>query len=229
MATGKKETHKERKGGYDVVVSHGMTGKMEGIDSISTSCILNTFCEARKKDPDSVCSHCYATRLLAFREGANRCYERNLCTLRNLLPKWKAARAVFTTRLGRFEAFGDLSSVTHARNYLRIARANPDTRFAIWTKNWNLLATAIKEEGGKCPRNLSIVLSSNKLNGSFTEEQLERIQAKMHVDHVFEVYTPEYLKEHPEVKIECGGRKCLECGRCYRKTKSIDFVREQLK
>ena len=67
MATGKKETHKERKGGYDVVVSHGMTGKMEGIDSISTSCILNTFCEARKKDPDSVCSHCYATSRLRKR------------------------------------------------------------------------------------------------------------------------------------------------------------------
>ncbi len=45
---------------------------------------------------------------------------------------------------------------------------------------------------------------------------------------VFTVYTPKYLKEHPEVKINCGAKSCVSCRLCYT-TNNVQIVNERLK
>ena len=47
-----------------VHVSDYMSGKMEGIPSISTSCLENPICRARMENGESVCSHCFAAATL---------------------------------------------------------------------------------------------------------------------------------------------------------------------
>ena len=45
------------------VTNHSEGTKMEGIQSISTSCLANPICEARKKIKGSICEKCYADTL----------------------------------------------------------------------------------------------------------------------------------------------------------------------
>ena len=40
------------------------TGKMEGINSISTSVVLNPFCQAQQAVKGSICSHCFAEAMM---------------------------------------------------------------------------------------------------------------------------------------------------------------------
>jgi hypothetical protein len=44
----------------------------------------------------------------------------------------------------------------------------------------------------------------------------------------FTVYTPEYLKNHPEIKVNCGARSCSTCQLCYT-SNSVTVVNEKLK
>ena len=47
-----------------VHVSDYMSGKMEGIPSISTNCLENPVCRARMENGESVCAHCFAAATL---------------------------------------------------------------------------------------------------------------------------------------------------------------------
>lgn len=207
--------------GY-VNVSTRMTGKMGGIDTLSTPCWMNPHCEYRRRIKGSVCQHCFASRV-EYRENLKRALENNYSILNSELLSEEDARAIrFNTFLGRFEAFGDVGSVIHARNYIRIARANPQTRFAVWTKNTILWMWALKAEGK--PKNLSVVDSSLYLNKPAIDDAIRK-----YVDHVFTVYTKDYMKEHPELDINCGERHCAACQRCYQQTDEIDYINEKLK
>ena len=47
------------------------------------------------------------------------------------------------------------------------------------------------------------------------------------VDHVFTVYTKEYIKEN-NIDVNCGSKNCLGCQLCYNKDTEF-HIREQLK
>lgn len=208
--------------GY-VNVSTQMTGKMGGIDTLSTPCWVNEKCKWRKRScKGSVCQHCFASRI-EYRDNLKRNLEGNYSILSSELLTEEDARVIrFNTFLGRFEAFGDIGSEVHARNYIRIARANPQTRFAVWTKNIYLWIKALRIEGK--PENLSVVDSSLYLNKPAIDDAIRE-----YVDHVFTVYTEDYRKEHPELEINCGERHCAACQRCYSQTDEIDYINEKLK
>ena len=54
----------------------------------------------------------------------------------------------------------------------------------------------------------------------------ETTPANEYIDKVFTVYD----KQHAEnVNINCGGRKCAECLRCYTKSDEIEYIAELLK
>lgn len=120
----------------------------------------------------------------------------------------------------RMESFGDAANVVQVLNYFNFARRNPRTTFTVWTKNPDLYAAAI-ERAGK-PANLIIILSSVMIN--------RRADASRwpFVDKVFTVYADEDAARAAGVKINCGGRKCLTCMRCY-KHGGTKFVNELLK
>ena len=52
------------------------------------------------------------------------------------------------------------------------------------------------------------------------------------VSKLFTCYDKEYLKEHPEVDINCGARSCMLCQRCYLKNRkgiSLEVINEVVK
>lgn len=202
----------------NIYVSKYMSGKMQGIHSISTSVLANPVCRARRKNPNSICSHCYAVNTLNRYHAAERHYAENFHLLNDHLLT-AGEIPVINASIFRLESFGDLASPTQAENYLRIASANPWCTFAIWTKNPGFMDKAIRRAGK--PKNLICILSSEKLN---CVSQAYRNYAW--VDHVFTVYD----KEHkPDAEINCGARSCMGCRRCYTLGNEEFFISERLK
>lgn len=200
---------------YGIKITTEMSGKMEGMWSISTSCNANPFCIARMRRGDAVCVKCYAHELMNVRKVVDACYRRNYDALNSqLIPveDWP----LLNVALFRIEAFGDVGSVTHARNYLRLIKRNPHVSFAWWTKNPNLIEQAMKLEGFR-PVNCQFVLSSLNVNvlGDFSRWSWAQKD--------FTVFD----KAHAE-DINCGALHCLSCQKCYHDN-GIRHMRELLK
>lgn len=204
----------EKETGVHFTLNH--TGKMTGMQSLSTSCICNPACIARMKDENSICSHCFAAAMHNRYSALAACLEKNSSVLYSRLFEI-CELPMINAAFFRFESFGDLGSVTQARNYIRLAKRNPWTRFAIWTKNPGYLAAAIREEGK--PDNLNVILSSPYTNTPCDASRWP------FVDKTFAVYD----KDHQTgVNINCGSRKCLECLLCYTKN-DVTAINESLK
>lgn len=152
--------------GIHYTTKHG--GKMKGVVSVSTDINSNPFCQARQGNPDCICAKCYAESMMDDTRGV---YRRNngpfkanteiLCG--RLLTDEELPvinPAVFP--LFRVQSFGDVRNVTECLNYFKMARRNPQVRFAFWTKNIAILAKAVAIAGK--PENVQIVLSSERIN-----------------------------------------------------------------
>lgn len=189
-----------------------MTGKLEGFWSVSTSVLMNPICQQRAKDPDSICHHCYAATTASRYSELMQALETNYRILNDFLiseDSWKILSWPTSNGYGRVESFGDVASVTCARNYLRIINSHPNIKFGVWTKNVPLWIRAFALEGGK-PKNMKFIVSS-----PYTNVKVEISEEWMpYVDHRFTVYTKEYAEEN-SIEINCGGRKCMTCMHCY--------------
>ncbi len=193
-----------------------MTKKMAGVNCLSTSNLVNPFCIARKKDPNSICSRCYADTTVKRYSALQRNMLNNTEILTERLFD-VSEMPMINASIFRFEAFGDLLNDIQCVNYFRLCKANPLVRFALWTKNPGIVRQALKTESK--PENLVILLSSAKIG--------ERADASRFgfVDKTFTVYRK---TEMPAEKINCGARSCLACQRCYSKDTETD-IREYLK
>lgn len=210
----------EKATGVHFTLNH--TGKMEGMQSLSTSCICNPACLARMQDPESICSHCFAAAMHKRYSNLGACLEKNTLVLSSRLFEI-CELPMINAAFFRFESFGDLGSVTQARNYIRLAKRNPWTRFALWTKNPAILARAIDLEGGK-PENLNVILSSPYIN-----VPCER-SGWPFVDKTFTVWDKAGQKELQAAGgcINCGSKKCIDCLVCYTKN-DVTAINESLK
>lgn len=202
--------------------------KMEGMQSISTSPLTNRHCVERMQSGNLVCAHCFSKKAndrfpaLAEKLKRNSALWGDTLYSTEYMPK-------ITVEKFRLEAFGDLFSVTQARNYLTLCRANPSVHFALWTKNPFILWDALEADGFDKPKNLVVVYSSPVLNHP-ADNMLKLYimpNGRPMIDKVFTVYTPDYIKANT-VKINCGARNCKACGRCYTKRTGA-FVNEKLK
>lgn len=210
------------------IVNHN-ANKLEGISSISSSVHDNIFCCCRRAIKDCICSHCYAHNQQSYQTGLKEHNIINGIILRNILIPVKAFKLlIIIFPYLRIESFGDVANVIQARNYLRIIKAFPRKRCAIWSKNIAIWDKAIKLEGK--PDNTTYVHSSSKLN---VVDNIDKGKYPF-VDHVFTVFTKQFAKKH-NIKINCGGRKCLECIKkrinCYFRTsaKNDNFYINELK
>ena len=204
-------------------ITKNHTGKMDGMQSISTSCLCNPACIARAQNGETVCSHCFAVRQFKrYGETFRGPFEKNaeILSAGPLEPEYipRINAAVF-----RFESFGDLINPIHAANYFRIAAANPRTTFALWTKNPGYIDAAIRLYGAKKPKNLIIIYSSPRVN----VPALRVLEVFPFIDKVFTVWDPEGIKKC-KVDINCGARNCFTCGRCYSKRTGA-VINEKLK
>lgn len=195
------------------------TGKMEGMQSLSTSCKQNPYCKKRSEISGSICEKCYAQVMMKRFKELDPCLTKNGEVLSSRLLKFEE-QPTLNVAYFRFEAFGDLLNETHVINYFNICKKNPDTHFALWTKNPHLIARAI-DFGHDKPKNLQIILSSPYIN-------IKTINNKWDfVDKTFTVYDRQFIIQN-NVKTNCHGKNCLECKLCYQDNGVTD-IREQLK
>lgn len=200
------------------------TGKMSGMQSLSTSCTINPHCIERMKDGNSICAHCYASRMMK-RYGS---LERKLITntkilATHVLTAEEIAALEINSYLFRFESFGDIVNTNHAHNYINIAKATPSTRFGLWSKNIDILEDAFDKYGK--PSNVRFIYSMSVINP--TEDQIAAALKLPYVDKVFCVFTEDYIEAH-NIDINCGERKCIECRTCYMDD-TVKVIREKLK
>lgn len=203
--------------GIHVTEKHN--GKMSGMMSLSTSCSQNKYCKAYAKDPNKVCSKCYAQRQMKMYKNLDECLTRNYRLLSNKILE-EDELPLINAAYFRFEAFGDIGNETQLINYMNICNKNKDTNFALWTKN-PFIIERVLEEGYEKPINLNIILSSPYINVTASSEKYPFI------DKVFTVYDKNKIRED-NVPINCGSKSCLECRRCYLKNNDF-FINEKLK
>lgn len=207
--------------------------KLAGIDSISTCALDNELCAKLRLLPDCICSHCYAATQQKQHTGLAEHNILNGIILRNHLFSVSSLRFLpINTLFARIESFGDVSTVTQARNYIRIIRAFNAVHFGVWTKHPGIWYKAVQEEG-KRPHNMSFVVSSPLVNVRMNLELINRLFPALQIDHVFTVYDKKAIASGQ--KINCGGLSCMDCIRarkgCYYKASARNsvFVAEELK
>lgn len=204
---------------HGVHITTGHTGKMTGFLSLSTSSMCNSFCQARRNCPGSICQKCFAAPMLKMYKDLNAALIRNfeiLTTEEIPAMEWP----VLNTRFFRLESFGDVQNVVQVKNYFNFCRRNPQTNFTIWTKNPQIIAAALQE--CRKPANLIIVLSSHMLNTIASAENFS------FVDKIFTVWSSEEKAAENGVKINCGARQCLTCLNCYQK-RGPRYIHELIK
>ena len=208
-----------------IMFSHNMTEKMENILALSTNSLFNNRCIERMQKGDTICAACYAAALALFKKGILENTSYNTIILNERVLSKEIIPDLSEYDELRIEAFGDTGSWICAANYMNIARENPSVHVTAWTKNPDHYEEAI-EHGYSKPKNFTLIYSS----------PLKNVQAKNVwgdlVDHIFTVYTWEYIVENgiPESFINCGGRHCKTCQLCYKYGKtSRFFINELLK
>ena len=206
----------EKVSGVHYTLNH--SGKMSGMQSLSTSCLRNPYCQARRYNPELICSHCYAHRFAHMYSSLSKRLEGNTEILTSRILKEYEIPTINSLYF-RFEAFGDLINKKQVINYFNICLHNKKVKFGLWTKNPQIIEQVLRS-GWKKPNNLQIILSSPKIN--------EPVECKYDfVDKIFTVYDKKYIKKH-NIEINCGGEQCLTCGKCYCKSKGKN-INEMLK
>ena len=205
------------------------TAKMYGLVSLSTDINSNPICTGRRKIAGSICSVCFSADMWddntgQYRKG-NKAFKTNTQILCGRLLTDNEIPVINPEKwpLFRFEAFADLQNITQVLNYFKIARKNPRTKFALWTKNPGFIARAV--ELVPVPKNLQIILSSMGINKPARGERFP------FVDKVFTVYDDDTIKRDG-VEINCGARSCMGCKLCYKPNPAgvaLVQVRERVK
>lgn len=210
------------KTGIQICTSH--TGKMKGMWSLSTS-PRNHLCYKHSKCKGSICEHCYSLAMQNQYSELDKVLQKNTEILTSrLLSENELPRINNKLKLFRYESFGDSTATVQVANYFNIAEHNPEIKFALWTKNPWIINAAMEEYGISKPKNLVIIGSSYYINQPMTEFY----KKYDFIDNIFTVYDKEYINNH-HVDINCGGRSCRDCKKCYQKTHDGYEIREKLK
>ena len=229
-----------------------MSGKLFGLQSINTNPQDSLFCQkscifgyrsllkkynktkvSELTDQELKKVPCYSLRML---EGPRK----------NCSPKWSKNHDILTKRLLtteeislikfkvdtiRLNAHGELDNFIHLLNYIAIINHNPHLQFTLWTKRIYLIDKFMKL-GYEKPKNLILIYSSNQLNKRYDYNKLPK-----YFDKVFTVYDVKIDKDKKrsydfniskEIKINCGGNKCINCMLCYKVNK-VKFINEFIK
>lgn len=213
----------------EIWVTRDHTGKMEGINSISTSVLLNEFCQAQRKIKGSICSHCYAQAMAEMYSALGKKLAENTAVLTSGILPIECLPTTEGMDIFRFEAFGDLNNMNQLQNYMNIVKKNPRTRFTLWTKRFGLVHRYFSEN--KVPDNFTLIISSMKLNKPVSLEQLKKLgKFKKGQLKSFTVYDFKFIKKTGMTSsdINCGSRSCFGCRICYD-ANEIEEIKEILK
>lgn len=201
------------------------SGKMADMISLSTSCLTNPNCQKNRAVNGSICQHCYAAALLNMRKTQREKLEKATEFLTKTIINPDNIPFI-NASLFRFEAFGDLNNSIQVLNYFNIARKNPQTTFALWTKNPFIISYAMKEYEIEKPENMVIIISSLFVNKQLDFDKMKKIYP--FIDKVFTVYDPDFIATN-NIGINCGARHCAGCQNCYNLKNGLIYINEKLK
>ena len=191
-----------------------MSGKLAGIPAFNTNTTSNAFC-IRQKDTATICGKCYSHRMLeTYRKSCIPAFERNSVAFSELID-WDDL-PVINAAFVRLNGHGELINSTHYQNIIRLARKNPHTTFALWTKRASIVRQYQARPIHGMPTNLILVFSN------------PRIDKVIDVPRGFHKVFNNVSKGSTEPQ-NCTGRKCLDCLACYRKDSNIDIIVEAIK
>lgn len=205
------------------------TGKMAGINSISTSVIQNKYCQTQQKIKNSICSHCYAQAMAEMYSSLEKRLAQNTAVLTSEILPIEDLPNTDGMSIFRFESFGDLNNMNQLQNYINIVNKNSNTRFTLWTKRYGLVYKYFSEN--EVPDNFTLIISSMNINKPISLERMKKLgKFKKGQLKTFTVYDFKFIKENHLTSefINCGSRDCFGCQICYLKNE-IEEVKEILK
>ena len=173
-----------------------MTGKLKGIAGINTNPLTNNFCKKMQKT-ETICKDCYSCAMLrGVRRNCEPAWERNSVLLSKTDLEGKEIPYI-SHALARFHAHGELINKRHFRNFIRIAEANPQTKFSFFTKRTEFV-------DGEIPINVTMIYSNPTVN-----RVRKTVPKGFH--KVFNVVTKD------SYKVNCGARNCSRCQQCFNR------------
>ena len=181
-----------------------MTGKLQGLQAISTNTVTNKFCNKQNasKNNDVICKHCYSHSMLnTYRKNMQDCLQRNSDTL-SLADLEDVDIPRINQLYMRFNAHGELINETHLKNLIKICVKNPNVFFTLWSKRKDIIIKYFDKIGMR-PRNLKLVFSNSIINTI--------IDPPKYFDSTFNNVDADYMQE----KQNCTGQKCIDCLLCY--------------
>lgn len=212
--------------------------KMRGIDSLSTYKRTSNICNFLRIHKGGICAKCYAEKSISLYKAALI----PALIYNTLLLKYidiDASQAPYiNSKYFRFEAFSDLQSAKHFKNLLTICRKNKNTLFTLWTKAGYELTNMIKKEGiEKLPNNLNIIISEFYINKKTDTEYLKGLQSCLYPAQAvtgkytnalksFSVFDNEKARNDSNMFL-CQ-KSCINCLRCYKKSKDIIYIAEKI-
>lgn len=189
----------------ELVIS-SMTGKLEGMVSINTNPLTNSFCQEMHQNQRAICSVCYSINMLkTIRKNCINAYERNSKTL-STQEYSKSEVPTINASYIRINAHGELINMNHLKNIIKLAQRNPWANVSLFTKRLEL----IEECDYDIPDNMILVYSHPDINPKDNV-----IPNKMH--KLFRVFTEDYISKNSEININCKGQKCFKCRTCYHR------------
>jgi len=154
----------------------------------------------------SVCSKCYALKGRYPTSVVQQAMEKRFNSLRH--PKWVDAISFLISCTSdayfRWHDSGDLQSVRHLDNIVRVADRLPHVQFWLPTREYNIVFRYI-QDGGHIPDNLTVRLSSHMIDGPAPESLARRLGVQ--VSGV--TTTPEFTCPSRQYGNTCG--PCRAC------------------
>lgn len=222
---------------YQLKYTKHTAEKMRGIDSLSTYKKTSSICNYLMQH-DCICKKCYAERSIKLYDAALTpvlIYNTLLLKYIDIDPQ---QIPYINNKYFRFESFSDLQSSKHFKNLMQVCKKNKNTLFTLWTKAGYTLRKMMDDEKiNKLPSNINIVVSEVYINKKTDAEYLKNLQTVLYPQQAiknkytnalkcFVVFDDE--KKRQESQMYICKNKCVDCLKCYKKSKSIIYIAEKL-
>ena len=179
-----------------------LTGKLKGFEAINTNTLSNTFCTKMSKT-DSICKECYSRSMLkGVRRNCVEPWEKNSKVLSKTIPVENLP--TINAHSFRFHAHGELINYQNLINFMNIAKKNPFTTFALWTKRIGFVRKWLKDNDKL--DNIIFIYSNPSTENKMTS-------SPKGFDKVFNSL---YNDDISNGETLCTGVSCIDCMACYR-------------
>lgn len=222
---------------YSLKYTNHTAEKMRGLQSLSTYKKTSNICNFLSLH-GGICAKCYAEKSIKLYKSTLQptlIYNTLLLKYIDLSP---VQIPYINSKYFRFESFSDLQSSKHFYNLIQVCKKNKNTVFTLWSKAGYQLVNFMQDQKiKKLPSNLNIVISEFYINKKTDLEYLKNLQTCLYPAQAitgnysnalkcFVVFDDE--KKRSDSKMYLCKNKCIDCLKCYKKTKNILYIAEKI-